>query len=449
MSSMPERDRPTERVSHVFPRVLSRALPTAVAAAGAWGVDADGKRYLDGAGGAIVVGVGHGDRELIDAASAQLHRTQYVHGTMFTTEAVESYTDELAPCLPMADARIYPVSGGSEAIETAIKLARAYHLARGDDARTAIIARRSSYHGNTLGALDVSGKEPIRKPYTPWLGRFLHAPAAYEYRCGNPQHPADCGAWHAGELERMISLAGADNVAAFVAEPVGGATLGAAVPPDDYWSAIVEVCRRHGILVIADEVMTGFGRTGTWFGVDHWGVRPDILTAGKGTTSGYVPFGFAAASGEVFDTVASNGFVHGFTWSHNALGAAVGSAVIQRLTRDGLIERAATLGTRLRDELRSALDDVPVVGDVRGMGMMIGIELVRDRETKDPFLRTETVTERVVVAAKEAGLLLYSSTGHVDGTNGDLLMLGPPFVLTDYEAALLVERTVDAIRSVT
>ena len=183
----------------------------------------------------------------------------------------------------------------------------------------------------------------------------------------------------------MISLAGAETVAAFIAEPVGGATLAGAVPTDDYWPAIVDVCRRHGILVIADEVMTGFGRTGRWFGVDHWDVRPDILTAGKGTTSGYVPFGFAAASGEVFDTVASGGFVHGFTWSHNALGAAVGSAVIRRLTADALIQRSADLGERLLKDLGVALDGAPTVGDVRGLGMMIGVELVRDRETKDPF----------------------------------------------------------------
>jgi adenosylmethionine-8-amino-7-oxononanoate aminotransferase len=435
-------------MSHVFPRVLNRTLPTAVSADGAWIVDANGRRYLDGAGGAIVVGVGHGDRALIDAATAQLDVTQYVHGTMFTTEALERYADELAPHLPIDDPRIYPVSGGSEAVETAIKMARAYHLARGDDVRTTVIARRSSYHGNTLGALDASGKEPIRKPYTPWLGRFLHAPAAYEYRCGNPQHPEDCGAWHAGELERMISLAGAETVAAFIAEPVGGATLAGAVPTDDYWPAIVEVCRRYGVLVIADEVMTGFGRTGRWFGVDHWGVRPDILTAGKGTTSGYVPFGFAAASGEVFDTVASGGFVHGFTWSHNALGAAVGSAVLHRLVDDGLIDRSADLGERILKDLSVALEGASSVGDVRGLGMMIGVELVRDRETKDPFARADQVTERVLAVAREAGLLLYSSTGHVDGTNGDLLMLGPPFILTDDDAATLVELTAAAIRSV-
>ena len=194
-------------MSHVFPRILSRQLPTAVAAEGVWITDADGRRYLDGAGGAIVVNVGHGARDLIEAATAQLERTQFVHGTTFTTTALEAYADELAPLLPMSDARIYPVSGGSEAVETAIKMARAYHLARGQDARTSVIARRSSYHGNTLGALDASGKEPLRRPYTAWLGRFRHAPPAFEYRCENPSHPSGCGAWHAGELERMIQQA--------------------------------------------------------------------------------------------------------------------------------------------------------------------------------------------------------------------------------------------------
>ena len=201
-------------MSHVFPRVLTRALPTAVHAEGAWIVDADGTRYLDGAGGAVVVGVGHGDQALIAAAEAQLHRTQYVHGTMFTTEALESYADDVAKVLPLDEARIYPVSGGSEAVETALKIARAYHLATGQAGRHTVIARRSSYHGNTLGALDLTGKEPMRKPYTPWLGRFLHAPAAYEYRCENPSHPERCGAWHAAEPPAFAAATEARNSAA-------------------------------------------------------------------------------------------------------------------------------------------------------------------------------------------------------------------------------------------
>jgi adenosylmethionine-8-amino-7-oxononanoate aminotransferase len=435
-------------VSHVFPRVLTRALPTAVHAEGAWIVDADGTRYLDGAGGAVVVGVGHGDPSLIAAAEAQLHRTQYVHGTMFTTEALESYADDVATVLPLDDARIYPVSGGSEAVETALKMARAYHLATGQLGRHTVIARRSSYHGNTLGALDLTGKEPMRKPYTPWLGRFLHGPAAYEYRCENPSHPEGCGVWHAAELQRMIESYGPDTIAAFIAEPVGGATLAAAVPSEDYWPAVVEVCRRYGVLVIADEVMTGFGRTGAWFGVDNWDVRPDIVTAGKGTTSGYVPFGFAAIAGELYETIAAKGFVHGFTWSHNGLGAAVAHAALKRLREDGLVDRSRDLGAKIKGDLAAALADVAVVGDVRGIGMMIGVELVRDRETKEPFPRAQQVTERVTAAARERGLLLYSSTGHADGTNGDLVMIGAPFTLTDDEAGQLVERTVAAIRSV-
>jgi hypothetical protein len=367
---------------------------------------------------------------------------------MFTTRALEDYADAVAPLLPMDDGHLYPVSGGSEAVETAIKMARAYHLAKGQAGRVTVIARRSSYHGNTLGALDLSGKEPLRKPYTPWLGRFLHAPAAYEYRCENPSHPDGCGAWHAAELQRMIESYGPETIAAFIAEPVGGATLGAAVPADDYWTSVADVCRRFGVLVIADEVMTGFGRTGTWFGMEHWDVRPDILTAGKGTTSGYVPFGFAAASGEVFEAIARKGFVHGFTWSHNGLGAAVAHATLDRLREGGLVVRSRELGAALRRDLTAALADDPHVGDVRGLGTMIGIELVRDRETKEPFPRVRGVTEHVVDTAREAGLLLYSSTGHADGTDGDLVMLGPPFTLSDDDAAVLVERTVAAVRSI-
>ena len=435
-------------MSHVFPRVFGRELPTAIHAQGAWIEDGSGKRYLDGAGGAVVVGVGHADPDLLAAAQAQLGRTQYVHGTMFTTEALEAYADDVARVLPLDDARIYPVSGGSEAVETAIKMARTYHLAEGRTGRVTVIGRRSSYHGNTLGALDASGKEPLRKPYTPLLGRFLHAPAAYEYRCENPQHPQGCGAWHAAELERMIGSYDADTVAAFIAEPVAGATLGAAAPSEDYWPAIVEVCQAHGVLVIADEVMTGFGRTGRWFGVDHWDVRPDIVTAGKGTTSGYVPFGFAATSRTIYETIAAKGFVHGFTWSHNALGAAVAHATLGKLRDAGLVDRSRDLGAKILGDLAAGLDDVEHVGDVRGLGMLIGIELVRDRGTKEPFPRIKGAAEQVVSAARDEGLLLYSSTGHVDGTNGDLIVLGPPFTLTDDEASQLVERTIAAVRAV-
>jgi adenosylmethionine-8-amino-7-oxononanoate aminotransferase len=434
-------------VSNVFPRVFGRDLPVAARAEGAVIWDAEGKRYLDAAGGAIVVGIGHGDRDVVEAMAAQARTIAYAHGTQFTSEAVEAYAAELAPLFPIDGARIYPVSGGSEATETALKLARAYHLARGEASRQRVIARWGSYHGNTLGALDASGREPLRRPYEPWLGRSLHVPAAYEYRCPNPAHPDACGAWHAEALDAAIQEAGPETVACFIAEPVAGATLGAAVPPDDYWPAIQEVCRRHGVLLIVDEVMTGFGRTGRWFGSDHWGIRPDILVAGKGASSGYWPLGLTGCSGEVFEAVSTTGFVHGFTYSHSAVGAAVGLAVLTKLQGGLMVETSREKGELLLKELTAALADDPHVGDVRGLGLMVGVELVEDRETKRPFPRKAKAMERVVEAARDSGLLLYSSTGCADGTNGDLLMLGPPFVISEAELGEAVDKTSAAIAS--
>ena len=432
-------------MTHVFRRVLTRELPHAAHAEGAWITDTDGKRYLDGAGGAIVSNVGHGDPTLLAAMAEQAGHVQYVHGTMFTTDALEAYADDVATVLPMDGAMLYPVSGGSEAVETALKLARTYHLARGDDSRHVAIGRKQSYHGNTFGALDVGGKDALKGPYRPWLGRFRHTETPYEYRCSMPEHPVGCGGRYAEALEALILEIGPGNVATFVAEPVGGATLGATVPTDDYWPAVAEVCRKHGVLVIADEVMTGFGRTGRWFGLDHWGVKPDILTAGKGSTSGYWPFGFAAASGEVYETVKPKGFVHGFTWSHNGVGAAVAHATLRRLREGDLVEASRVKGELLLKELSAALADHPNVGEVRGIGLMVGIEPVADRDTKAPFPRSEKVTESIVGAARERGLLLYSSTGHVDGRDGDLVMFGPPFILSDEERTFAVETARDAI----
>src|SRR5439155_11710239 len=296
-------------MGNVFPRVFGRYLPSVVRGEGALLWDAEGRRYLDSSGGAIVVGIGHGDGDVVRAMADQASRIAYAHGTQFPSEALESYAADLAPLLPMDGPRIYPVSGGSEAIETALKLARAYHLARGQGDRQVVMARWGSYHGNTRGALDASGREPLRAPYLPWLGQSMFVPAVYEYRCTLDSHPDACGSRHAELLDQAIRLADPATVAAFIAEPVGGATIGAAVPPDDYWPAVAEVCRRHGVLLIADEVMTGFGRTGRWFGGDHWGLRPDIVVAAKGAGSGYWPFGFAACSGRVFDAVTEGGFV--------------------------------------------------------------------------------------------------------------------------------------------
>ena len=426
----------------VFRRSTLAEPPVAVSAADSTIRDADGREYLDAAGGAIVVNVGHGRASIAAVMAAQAERLAYAHGSVFTTEVLEAYAVEVAEVLPVDDPAIYPVSGGSEAIETALKLARAYHLARGEPDRDVVIARHGSYHGNTLGALDLSGRPPLRRPYEPWLGRFRHVSAAYPYRAGEAGARAlGDGAALAAELEAAIVDAGPGRVAAFVAEPIVGATLAAAVPPDDYWPAIAAMCARHGILLIADEVMTGFGRTGRWFGLDHWGVRPDLLVAAKGATSGYWPFGFVAAAGHVFEAITAPGagFVHGFTYSHAPVGAAVAREVLRLLHDEDLVAASATKGDRLRALLHGQLDEHPSVGEIRGRGLMVGIELVADRVTRRPYPRAARVTEAVVVAARERGVLVYSGTGQADGVNGDTILLGPPFIVTDEELVRIAD----------
>ncbi len=432
----------------VFRRSTLPDPPVAVEAFESTIVDSAGGRYLDAAGGAIVVNVGHGRREIADVMADQAARLAYAHGSAFTTEPVEAYAAAVGAILPLDDPAIYPVSGGSEAIETALKLARAYHLARGEVDRSLVIARHGSYHGNSLGALDLSGRPPLRRPYEPWLGRFSHVSAAYPYRAGEPgAHALGDGAALAAELESAILGAGRGRVAAFVAEPIVGATLGAAVPPEDYWPAIAQVCRRHGVLLIADEVMTGFGRTGRWFALDHWAVRPDMLVAAKGATSGYWPFGFVAASDLVHATVTAPGagFVHGFTYSHAPVGAAVAGEVLRILQREDLVTASANKGERLLALLRTRLGGHPAVGDIRGRGLLVGLELVADRDTRRPYPRAARVAETVLAAARTAGVLVYSGTGNADGIVGDVIVLGPPFVITDAELELVVEAVAGAI----
>jgi adenosylmethionine-8-amino-7-oxononanoate aminotransferase len=279
------------------------------------------------------------------------------------------------------------------------------------------------------------------------LGRFRHLSAAYPYRAGEPAAHALAGTDAlVAELEAVVAEVGPGRVAAFVAEPIVGATLAAAVPPDDYWPAIAETCRRHGILVVADEVMTGFGRTGRWFGVDHWGIRPDILVAAKGATSGYWPFGFAAADAIVYETVRAAGpFVHGFTYSHSPVGAAVAGEVLRILEDEGLVAASASKGDRLKALLLARIGEHANVGEIRGRGLMVGIELVADRSTRAPFPRAARVTEAIVRAARDRGVLVYSGTGNANGTDGDQVLLGPPFVITDDELTVVVDAVAGAV----
>lgn len=432
-------------MNHVYAR-SAQSLPRAVRASGSLIWDDAGREYLDGSGGAIVVGVGHGATTVTEAITRQLASVGYVHGSQFTTEAIDSYTADLATVLPMRDARIYPVSGGSEAVETALKLARSYHLTRGED-RPVVIARTGSYHGNSRGALAVSGRPSLREPYTPWLNGTRFVPAAYEYRCPFSQaHPDGCAAEHARRLADTIDRCGANRVAAFIAEPIGGATTGACVPAPDYWARMAQVCRERSVLLIADEVMTGFGRTGRWFACDHFGLRPDIMTLGKGAASGYWPLGLVACTGAVHDAQPANRFVHGFTYSHHPAGAAAGHAVL-RLLR-GILGDVAAKGDRLATALGVGLADHPHVGDIRGIGLLQAVELVADRSSASPFPRRRRVLEQVIRAAVDNGMVVYGSTGCANGVDGDLVLLGPPLVTTQDQLDTMAAKTIRAITEV-
>jgi adenosylmethionine-8-amino-7-oxononanoate aminotransferase len=410
--------------------------------------DASGKRYLDASGGAAVVGIGHGVERVAAAIQAQLSEIAYTHATQFAGSRLDEYTEALAPLLPVDDARVYPVSGGSDAVEAALKLARCYHLGRGNPERRLILSRWGSYHGNTLGALDATGRRGARAPYETWLGLARHQPVVNEYRCSLAEHPRSCGATHARLLEEVILEAGAENVAAFIAEPIVGATLAAVVPPEDYWPSISEVCRRYGVLLIVDEVMTGFGRTGRWFAADHWSVRPDILVSAKGVCSGYWPMGLLCCTDEVFQAAWRNGFPHGGTFSHSPMGASIALAVLQELVEGDLVEASRRKGDLLRAALADQLAGEEVVGDIRGRGLFVGIELVQDSGTKEPFPRSAGVAGRVADAAAEAGLIVYPCTGCADGTNGDAILLAPPFVISEEQTMEIVELFVKVLSTV-
>jgi len=404
-------------------------FPRAVRGEGAFVWDDAGRRLIDAAGGAIVVGVGHGVREIADAIGRQASQLAYVHGTELTSEPVEQLAAELAKRAPVDDARVYLVAGGSEATETAIKLARQYHVARGDRDRHKVIARWPSFHGSSIGALAVSGRPSLRADFDPLLPASPFIPAPYPYRCRLPGCGIRCSLECARGLETKIREEGAETVAAFIAEPVIGASAGVIVPPPDYYGIVRETCDRHGVLFIADEVMTGMGRTGRWFGMDHWpGVRPDMLTTGKGLTSGYVPGGAVIASGHVVDTVnAGGGFHHGFTYSHHPVVAAAGLAVIRYLERHDLVARAETMGEHLLERLRG-LGDLPIVGDVRGLGLMAAVEIVRDQASREPYPASVRMAQKIQAAALQQGAIVYASGGQANGA-GDLIMLGPPLVI--------------------
>lgn len=419
---------------NVFYRSMNHPRPMISHGQGIYLYDESGKRYIDGSGGPLVVNVGHGRAEIVEAMMEQARSAAYVHATMFTSEPLERYAAELAGVVPLAEPRFYFLSSGSEVVEGAIKLARQIQMARGESKRSIIISRWQSYHGMTFGALAASGRAGLRAPYLSMLHDVPHIPTPYPYR-----RPIS-GAESAARLEEMILAYGPDHIAGFIAEPISGASLGAAAPPDDYWPCIREICDRYGVLLIADEVLVGLGRTGTWWGLDHWHVTPDILITSKGSAGGYFPLGFIAARGEDVELLRRKlgDFNHGGTFSHHAVGAAAGLATLHILQREKLIERSAAMGDVLGRALREQIGDHPNVGDIRGRGLFRGIELVKDRATKEPFAAAEGLAHRIQNRAFDLGLVVYYSTGCADGKNGDVIMLGPPLIIDEAQIAEMV-----------
>jgi len=434
--------------SHILHRQLRGGYPLAVSAQGCFITDAAGKRYLDASGGAAVSCLGHGHPDVLEAMHAQIERIAYAHTSFFSTEVAERLADTLIADAPSGMSHVYLVSGGSEAMEAALKLARQYFVEIGQPQRAKFIARRNSYHGNTLGALAVGGNAWRRRQFAPLLIDVEHVSPTYAYRDQREgESPEQYGERLARELEQTIARVGGGNVIAFVAETVGGATSGCLTPPPGYFKRVREICDRHGILLILDEVMCGMGRTGTLHACEQEGIAPDLMAIAKGLGGGYQPVGAVLVGGRVIDAIAqgSGFFQHGHTYIGHPVACAAALAVQKVLKRDRLVERCARQGEKLRDRLDDAFGEHEHVGDIRGRGLFWAIELVRDRASKEPFDPKLKLAARIKQEAMALGLMCYPMGGTIDGARGDHVLLAPPFIVTDEELDLLTERLVEAV----
>lgn len=418
--------------------------------------DADGKRYLDFSGSAAVNLLGHGVPEISAAMAEQAGQLEFVHTSQFTTPVAEGYAKELLEFSGgnFRGGAVYFTCGGSESVETALKLARQYQVEIGQSGRYQVLSRQQSYHGSTLGALSVSGNKRRREIYLPMVREFAHVGVPYCYRCNYDCTDGcrNCGQEYASELEKAIKAADGE-AAGFIFEPVSGATLGAVVPPPGYLQKVAEVCRRNGVLLIADEVMTGMGRTGRNFAVDHWDISPDILIAAKGLSSGYAPLGAVIATKKVVDAFASKSLLHGFTYNAHPISLAAGRSVLRYLQRLNLVYAAdstaeGTIAAKLERSL-STLMELKAVGEVRGIGLLRGLEFVSDRQSKRPFDPPLNFAGRVTAAALKRGLLVYPIQGCANGTAGDHLLIAPPAVITAEQIDWSVKRLAAAIEEAT
>jgi adenosylmethionine-8-amino-7-oxononanoate aminotransferase len=436
-------------MTHILHRTLRHhGMPVAVGTDGVHLIDSEGRGYIDASGGAAVSCLGHGHPEVLQAMHAQIDRVAYAHTSFFTTEVAERLADTLVASAPSGTSHAYFVSGGSEAMEAALKMARQYFVEIGQPERRHFIARRQSYHGNTLGALAVGGNEWRRRQFAPLLIDVTHVSPCYEYRDRrSDESAAEYGQRLVQELSDAIDKLGPDNVIAFVAETVGGATSGALTPVPGYLKGVRELCTRHGILLILDEVMCGMGRTGTLHACEQESVVPDLLAIAKGLGGGYQPIGAVLAQSHIVDAFArgSGLFQHGHTYLGHPVACAAALAVQQVIVRDDLLAAVRRQGEGLAARLRDTLGRHPNVGDLRGRGLFRAVELVADRATKAPFDPALRLHARIKVQAMARGLMVYPMGGTIDGQFGDHVLLAPPFIVRDDELDAIVGRLAQAI----
>ena len=438
--------------SSLFSRNFRKQYPVAVRGEGSWIVDADGRRYLDASGQAAVVSIGHGVQEIGRAMAAQSGQIAFAHTSQFHSEPAERLATRvlaLAPRNFQNGGRVYFTSGGSEATETALKLARQYFLEVKQPGRYRVISRKQSYHGSTLGAMSVSGNIARRAPYAPMIPEWGHVVPCFCYHCPFDKTYPECNLACADDLDVFLSTNDASTAAAFLFEPVVGATLGAAAAVDGYTARIAEICRKHGILLIADEVMSGMGRTGKPVASQHWNLEPDIILVGKGIASGYAPLGAVLIAPRVVDAFekGSAAFMHGFTYQSHPVATAAGIAVFDYLEAHKLFDRVTPAGQTLKNVL-AGVEQHPNVGQVRGLGLLQGIEFVKNKSTREPFPKETGVAEKIRQAALEKNVLTYPTQGCVDGVRGDHILLAPPFIIIPQESQLIADAIQYALNQV-
>ena len=438
-------------MGQVFHRNPKHEYPVAVGGDGPYVIDKDGKRYLDACGGAAVSCLGHSDREVIDAIKAQLDQLPFAHTSFFTNQPMEELAGELVENAPAGIERVYFCSGGSEAVEAALKLARQYFVEIGQPQRSQVIARRQSYHGNTLGALAAGGNLWRRKQFEPLLVEVSHVSPCYAYRGKQPgESDTAYGERLVRELEEEMQRLGPDRVIAFVAETIGGATLGCVTPVPGYFEGVRAVCDKHGVLLILDEVMCGMGRCGTLYACEQEGVVPDLICIGKGLGAGYQPIGALLASARIYDAVVSGSgfFQHGHTYTGHAA-ACAGALAVQRAVKSrGLLAKVRERGAGLEARLQARFGQHPHVGEIRGRGLFWALELVQDRASKQPFAQLRRINTRLKLRALENGLMCYPMGGSLDGVAGDHVLLAPPYIISEAQLDEVVDKLARSIDEV-